>query len=125
MAVDNDNDPPLLLIVTDPSQDTGAQYVPALFVFEKPSIGQGLQYYDPKHPPPYPPVECDGCDEVFGDVVKLSDAYNRYQAELFWSELIITLLLVGSLLSGVVFIAYSTYKKYQKSIRPSPKYADL
>lgn len=74
IAINNDLDPPVMYIVTDPSSPHGKQYISAFFAFEKPVAGTGLRYYD-KHAPPPPPVECEGCDEVWEMVDEISEAF--------------------------------------------------
>jgi len=78
VALNNDHDPPLLYISTDPSSPQGAQYVAALFIFEKPTIGTGLGYqekcdYDDN---------CVGCDEIKEEAKENQKAFDKAQEEL-------------------------------------------
>merc|ERR1711974_286167 len=59
IAINNDLDPPVVYIVTDPSSPHGKQYISAFFAFTKPVAGTGLRYYD-KHAPSPPVIPCDG-----------------------------------------------------------------
>jgi len=74
IAINNQIDPPAMYIVTDPSSPHGKQYISALFIFTKPRVGTGRQFYNKNDPPP-PSVECDGCDTVWEIVEEMSSAF--------------------------------------------------
>ena len=81
IAINNDLDPPVMYIVTDPSSPHGKQYISAFFAFTKPEEGTGLTYYNKDAPSPSL-VPCDGCDEVFGLAEALSSAFiSSYEVE--------------------------------------------
>jgi hypothetical protein len=71
VEVNNLVEPPLLYITTDPSGSVSSGFIPVLYTFIKPVIGTGLKFYNASNPPVYPPVECEGCTEVFAEIESL------------------------------------------------------
>lgn len=126
IAIDNTVDPPLLYIATDPSAPHGPSYVPALFTFIKPSIGDGLVYYDPANPPVIAPVSCKGCDQVYQMAEDLNIAYadqKRHKQKM--EALAITLPILAGLAFAVVLFGLIAYCYVQKLEKNYGFYGDL
>ena len=109
VAIDNSQDPPLLIITTDPSSPHGTGYIPALFVFVKPNIGEGLTFHNASNLPTRHEVYCDGCDEVFAEVPKSSNHTLGILLLLGFTGVIV-LIIVGTL-------GYLVYKRRRVAAR--------
>lgn len=83
IAINNDVDPPMLYIATDPSAPSGPQYVPLVLGFYKPKNGTGYVYWDQKHLPDYVtnPPPCHGCHKVFEEAYE-----NGFERAYYWEN---------------------------------------
>ena len=95
------HDPPLLYITTDPSNPSGPPYVGVLYVFVKPAIGTGLLNYDPKNPPFYPTIQCDGCADIDNLVEQIQ---NEYFGKVNHEETMISIQLV--IICSIIFCPF-------------------
>jgi len=126
IAIDNTQNPPMLYIATDPSAPRGPSYVPALFTFVKPSIGEGLVYYDPKNPPPYEPQPCDGCQEVWDLAAFYKQVYDDNKQHAKEMEVLaIVLPILGGLSIAVALFALIAYFYVKKLDESEGYYGDL
>jgi len=104
IAIDNNQDPALMYIVTDPSSPHGKQYIPALFIFTKPVLGTGLNFG--KNIPPA--VECDGCSSLYAELEDISTFISSFEEEepaVFTAvAILVSLLLLLVFITCVVFV---------------------